>query len=32
MEREMTDFLQDVVAMVSMSTFIVTMALWIGAL
>jgi hypothetical protein len=31
-EMEMTDLVQDVVSLLSMSTFIVTMAMWIGAM
>ncbi len=31
-ERKMTDLLQDIVSLVCMSTFLVTMAFWIGAL
>jgi hypothetical protein len=31
-ESSMTDLLQDVVSLVSVSAFIVTMAMWIGAL
>ena len=31
-EGHMTDFVQDVVSMVCMGTFLVTAALWIGAL
>ena len=30
-EGSMTDLVQDVVSLVSVSTFIVTMAMWIGA-
>lgn len=29
---EMTDFLTDIVSLVSVSTFVVSMAMWIGAL
>jgi hypothetical protein len=32
LEADMTELLQDVVALVSVSTFLVTMAMWIGAL
>lgn len=28
----MTDFIQDVVSLVSMSTFLITVSFWIGAL
>ena len=28
----MTDFVQDVVSLVSMSSFLITVSLWIGAL
>jgi hypothetical protein len=31
-EMEMTDLVQDVVSLLSMSTFVVTMAMWIGAM
>ena len=31
-EMEMTDLVQDVVSLLSMSTFIVSMAMWIGAM
>jgi hypothetical protein len=31
-EGQMTDLVQDVVSMVCMGTFLVSMALWIGAL
>ena len=31
-EMEMTDLVQDIVSLLSMSTFIVSMAMWIGAM
>jgi len=31
-EMEMSDLVQDVVSLLSMSTFIVSMAMWIGAM
>ena len=31
-EMEMTDLVQDVVSLVWMSTFLVSMAMWIGAM
>ena len=31
-EDDMTDFVQDVAAMASVSAFLITMALWIGAI
>jgi predicted site-specific integrase-resolvase len=31
-EEKMTDLLQDVVSMLTMSAFLMTMAIWIGAM